>query len=768
MRFSWLAITLLSVISTSAVALDPGQRVSTPKDPSPNFNRVVTKKIDLPDGPGGLVLGNKSLSDFLPNVTDSGDMMLLPGRKIGRVQDGKFVSQTERLEIQGTGSNGDASQFSAKPEAEGGQFYGLAERMRDEVSVMEYIPPQLRPAIRDYTSTTDLTPYLRKAAATGKRVRYVDGRYPVCDSLPLAPGQEMVGPGVTAAYLWVSSCFNLSAPAVVKVALGESSGLDGLGIKFDQSAANASVVPVPLGIPPDIGGTWNATANTPTLSANSPYFAGTYLTVSTPGTQFGISWAAGDHIISAGPGVPWRKVSPGSANFEFAAASTNARAALVKYPPALDISLATRFKLGRVRISGAWDGILCAGNCGGTSMGMVEVSAFNRPIWMYGAYDFVLIDTLHLWGFDVAGTTLESVLYDGKVTAEFGRVDGLFIRNLAPFNTKVMFNENGGASAARIVQAVMLDGDGSVLQLDRGDLQVGVLSSTKNGSPAPWPANAVVMGSNAGTMGVGSIRCYGATQGSTWKQNGGYLTINGGYCQQLRGDFAAMESSQGIMQVQNVQFDTTPTIARSVGLVASTGGAIIAKGNVALPRAATGPFIALGSDLAQHTIQNNDFDTMFFSLPFGARLGEYGPNKVAPFTWAPTPAFDGGNGTFSVSAYPVRQGTYSYGAGKIDYAFRVYFIHGSYSGNSGNFVLGGLPFYASTIDFAAGVYAELGGFTLTAGQLWAPPVVRADSSKPGIYGFQLGGQAAAFLNASNVPTAAGTRYISGSGSIPLR
>lgn len=113
MRFRWPALALLMALSAPALALDPGQRVSTPKDPSPNFNRVVTKKIDLPDGPGGLVLGSKSLSDFLPNVTDSGDMMLLPGRKIGRLQDGKFISQPDAVQIQGSGSTGDATGLKA-------------------------------------------------------------------------------------------------------------------------------------------------------------------------------------------------------------------------------------------------------------------------------------------------------------------------------------------------------------------------------------------------------------------------------------------------------------------------------------------------------------------------------------------------------------------------------------------------------------------------------------------------------------------------------
>jgi hypothetical protein len=169
MRFPLPTLVLLSMISMPAIALDAGQRVSTPKDPSPNFNRVVTKKIDLPDGPGGLVLGSKSLSDFLPNVTDSGDMMLLPGRKIGRVQDGKFISQPDVVQIQGPGSTGDVSATTVLP-SDGTAAKSLsawtgslsALLSRQAVNALEYVSPVA------ILAGNDVAPQLRQAVAAAQ------------------------------------------------------------------------------------------------------------------------------------------------------------------------------------------------------------------------------------------------------------------------------------------------------------------------------------------------------------------------------------------------------------------------------------------------------------------------------------------------------------------------------------------------------------------------------------------------------------------------
>lgn len=54
-------------------------------------------------------------------------------------------------------------------------------------------------------------------------------------------------------------------------------------------------------------GTWNAVSNTPTLPDLPTNFNNSYYLVTTPGTQFGISFLPGDWIVAAGDS--WSKIS---------------------------------------------------------------------------------------------------------------------------------------------------------------------------------------------------------------------------------------------------------------------------------------------------------------------------------------------------------------------------------------------------------------------------------------------------------------------------
>lgn len=441
----------------------------------------------------------------------------------------------------GPGSSGEAG--GAKVTVPGAQPYGLAERAADEVSVMIDIPEDLRPAIRNYTSTVDLTPYIRKTLARGKSVSFPDGRYPICDSLPLASGQTMRADSVTAAYLWVGPCFKLNAPAVVTVAVGDSSGWDGLGIRFDQSGATS-------------------------------------------------------------------------------------RATLRQYPWALDISAATRFKLGRIRLGAAWNGIKCLGNCGGLDFGLIEVGAFNKGVLIDGPLDFVHGNAGHPWPFDIADNAAQMAVYlDGTTVGfEFGLIDGLDIKSLTTFGPRIVSNANGNDGAARQIGMLQLDGDNSTFTNLSGDWQFGLVSTTKSGNKSA-PAFSVA----AGKVTVGTMRTWGNNDGPFVKVTGGNLSIAGGSIE-LFGDHTAIEVSGGRLNLMGTTL--YPLVgsegpARTTPFVRQTGsGVLVASGNVAGYTANGGGGTLFGVEAANAdtVVADNVMAGWGISLPSGASLGSYEGN----------------------------------------------------------------------------------------------------------------------------------------------
>ncbi|MGA4551031.1 hypothetical protein [Methylorubrum aminovorans] len=587
-----------------------------------------------------------------------------------------WVLHVEAIALQ----SGDGSAFDVTVPFSGAQPYNLAERSRDEVNVMAFIPPSIRGAVRAGTNKADLTPYIRAAAATGRTIRFPDGAYRVCNSIPLSNGQRLLGNGVASTRFDIDTCFESTARAVIDVAFGDSSGLDGFEIRFMQ------------------------------------------------------------------PERP------------------DGRDAIIKYPPAVDFSVATRFKIGTLRVSGAWNGLRAVGNAGGFSADLLEIGAYRQGIILDGLLEFAHVNSLHCWPFGLHTDTQREIYYDKTtICAEFGAIDGLDIKSLNAFASSVYSNRNGNSGAARQIGMMQLDGDGARLKNDGGDFQFGMISSTKGVSPDPIP----VLWNTSGTITIGSLRLWGASTKSYVINTAGTLVVNGGSFEHI-GDSPALQVTGGTAIVTGVRLSPLQGSTRTQPyLLANKGGCLIAKANT-VTTAGSGDLVSLESDDACHTVTENDFGTWSYRLPPGAHLGEYGPNKVAAFTWIPKPTFDKANGTFAASKYLVRQGFYSYDRGEIKYSYRVVFQSGPYSGASGNFVLSGLPFTSRSIDQYPGIGGEFSGFNLLGSAAFATPIVSANPNHPGVYYSLGGGPGSSHLGVANVPTAIGLRALSGAGSIPLR
>ena len=103
-----------------------------------------------------------------------------------------------------TSASCDASLLSITPPMTGGQPYGLAERARDVVDGMAWIPPALRARVRARTSTTDLSGYLNAALAWGAPVRLPCGTYRIKTMLVVPAGGALDGSSTACVTLQVS------------------------------------------------------------------------------------------------------------------------------------------------------------------------------------------------------------------------------------------------------------------------------------------------------------------------------------------------------------------------------------------------------------------------------------------------------------------------------------------------------------------------------------------------------------------------------------
>ncbi|ACA17577.1 hypothetical protein M446_3171 [Methylobacterium sp. 4-46] len=449
----------------------------------------------------------------------------------------------------------------AAPERGGAPAAGPDAAAPDGLDVMAFIPEPLRAGIRARRSTADLTPYLREALATGRALRFPAGTYPVCGSLPQASGQLLLGDGVTSTILKVGPCYQGSA-AVIEVAVGDSSGIDRIGIVFDQSGATS-------------------------------------------------------------------------------------RDTLRRYPWAIDVRNASRYKIGHLRLSNAWNGInghqpVEGPNPGGLQIDLLELGMFNQGLLIDGALDFVHVTSVHCFPFDFAADPeLMAVWGDGQGTCvEFGRADGLDVKAITTFQNKVVARAHGCCTAqgcckgaARHIAQIQLDGDRAAYIHEDGDVMLGQVSSTK-GADARADGPALLV--KGGTVLVQSLRLTGGTLAPSLRVTGGLLSVLGGHVEQLVGRFPAAEVTGGRLMMSNTALAVQEGARLEAGFLSQDGGGVlVATNNTALNAPGAGALVRIGTDLAGHRVAGNDFNGWGYGLPPGARRGQYGPNRVAPFPWTP-------------------------------------------------------------------------------------------------------------------------------------
>lgn len=484
--------------------------------------------------------------------------------------------------------------------------------------------------------------------------------------------------------------------------------------------------------------------------------AGARLSVFSAGSAFaltGLGDKSGVFVIA--PGEPAGTISGIGVQFTQPASATT-RAELTQYSPAIYAVGATRCRISDVFISGAWDGIDLSGNSGGFFLTQVECGAANRGLYVEGAYDFPHIDHYHFWCFGFTSANLLAAWSSSApVAAYIGRADGINISDLSIFRGRlVLGNPSGDATpgeAPRQLTNVSMDGDGARVTILGGSNNITGFYSTKT---TPTQA-AMEVSAGITTVVPGLVRS--AESAAFYSVSGGRLQVIGGQVWQntASGRVALVTGGRaefiGLNITRNSGTGAVPSFEQS-------GAGVMVVDNCSWLEPSGGstkgyPAVVYGADVAGNRCSGNTFNGYSYAVPADAKLGSYGPNKGATFSWSPTIGFAGGNGTFT-PVYSVRSGRYWFEADRMCFEGRLIFTVPSYSGHSGGLQITGLPF--STLPaFATAVSLMASGFTLAAGDA----AIQANLKPGGIQLRRIRAAAAAPLEASDVNLpATGTAY----------
>ena len=226
----------LILAGSAAQALDPGDRPSTTRDPSTNFNRLGARSLQVPDA-DSLTVGSAPLSSLLLKALPSGrraveqgqsDDQTVAGVPLSSViarPSGRTTLTPDAVQILGKGSTGDLSNVDVV--LPGGTARSLLDRFADlPVSVLEFMRPG--------ETLADVSPAVARAIAAGHKVI----RLPA-NSTYFAPGNATPADVTLIGHRSRTSIVSVASRATDFLAVGPRSTMENVGIisKFcDQEA----------------------------------------------------------------------------------------------------------------------------------------------------------------------------------------------------------------------------------------------------------------------------------------------------------------------------------------------------------------------------------------------------------------------------------------------------------------------------------------------------------------------------------------------------
>lgn len=373
-------------------------------------------------------------------------------------------------------------------------------------------------------------------------------------------------------------------------------------------------------------------------------------------------------------------------NFDFYQDTTQStRAAVIQYPPAIYANGSTHFIVDQIRVTRGWRGIEMTGNVGGAWIDRAELGALDKNIIIDGSFDFIHMGSIHVWCYGLPGTAMLNVWLDGQTNAlDVGRVDGLNIAQFATYVAKITLAGVGGVTQIIpvIFGSLQLDNNHAELIISDKNVVVNSLYSTKSVKTVP------TIQISSGSLNVGTAHVVEAGVSPFIEVTGGIATINGGVIDSRTNNAIACSVSAGTLALKNTLL-TLPATARTVGYVQQSGTGTLNVSNCSQVNGNARMIVEVTADVSGNFISNNSFNTGIISVPTGAYLGCYGPNRAASYTFNPVVEF-ATLGDF-VPTYVTRVGRMWYETNAARFELRVVFTCNAYTTASGNLLIKGIP-----------------------------------------------------------------------------
>jgi Pectate lyase superfamily protein len=297
-----------------------------------------------------------------------------------------------------------------------------------------------------------------------------------------------------------------------------------------------------------------------------------------------------------------------------------------KYPPAIYIATANRFRLANLRIEGAWGGIINApgNNTGGFWLDTIEMGALNVGLTVDSGKDFCHIRGYHFWNFGIGGNLFKGVYRDGETyAAQIGECDGLSVVDFTTFNGRVLLTKSFSWG---IFTNLMLDGHNATLEVAGNNwLQIQGVYTTGTAS-GPDPHCQIDIGTGNTRTVITNLSAVDRGNGRTGSAvcvAGGTVNLSGGIINPVGGGTIAIRHTGGSLSVRGVTFRSSRE-PRTAPVVLSSAGILIFQNNDFPPSPGDVGAVSIGVDNGGNLVTGNQFNGWKFAPP-GER-GIYGPN----------------------------------------------------------------------------------------------------------------------------------------------